>query len=623
MIKYFIFAFIAAGISFAITPLIRLLAKKTGIYDFPSERKIHSHPVPLLGGIPIFVAFNLTLVIGLFLKNSYIEEFLSSNWKALLICQVLILFLGIYDDIKRLQPGIKFLFQVFVGILLVLSGFGIQDLANPFTGQVVHLGFLSVFVTILWVVGITNALNLIDGLDGLAAGTSLIASITIFMIAFFNQNIGIAIIALTLAGAILGFLRYNFHPAKIFLGDSGSLLLGFLLAVFSIKSSSKGAVIVTVMAPMLALGLPIMDTLLSMLRRFLKSINMLDMDAENGNVKAMFSNGFSMFKADKDHVHHRLLKMGFSHRKVVTILYGLCVALCVLASLSVAFKNFSVFIFLGAIIVAFVVGIRALKYQEFKILENGLLLPIFSSSVVNKRLFQAFFDLFSISLAFYLSIILVNRGFGGAEKLLFIQAISVVLFIKISIFSIWGLYKGAWAYSSVEDILTILKAVFVSSIGSSIILLIIFGIKPFGGFIFFVIEFYLLFTFVAGSRVSYRVFQSFYKRNINRSTKNVLIYGAGHKGSTVLKEIRYNGNYICSPIGFIDDNPLKKGTNLHNCPILGSFEDIEQLVDKNKISEIIIATGKIGKEKVNKLTDICKQKDITVRQYEFRFYEFP
>ncbi|MGB6680251.1 MAG: MraY family glycosyltransferase, partial [Candidatus Bathyarchaeia archaeon] len=244
--KYVLFFLIAAGISFAITPLIRLLAKKADIYDIPSERKIHSQPVPLLGGIPIFIAFNLTLLIGYLIHNIYIEEFLSSNWKSLLFCQIIILAIGIYDDIKRLEPGIKFLLQILVGVLLVISGFGIQNISNPITGHTIHLGFLSIFITILWVVGITNALNLIDGLDGLAAGTSLIASITIFTIAFFNQNIGIALIALIIAGAILGFLKYNFHPAKIFLGDSGSLLLGFLLAVFSIRGSSKGAILVTV-----------------------------------------------------------------------------------------------------------------------------------------------------------------------------------------------------------------------------------------------------------------------------------------------------------------------------------------------------------------------------------------
>ena len=236
MTRYFIFFLMAAGLSLFLTPLIRSFARWAKVLDLPSDRKIHKKPVPLLGGISIFLSFNLAIVLGLIFDKALFSESILANWQELFICQIIILALGIFDDIKHLQPWAKLIFQVIAGIIIVLFGFGIGAISNPFTGNLVKLGFFSLPFTVIWLVLIANALNLVDGLDGLAAGTSFIAALTIFGLSYFNQNIGVSIAVIALAGSIFGFIRYNFYPAKIFLGDSGSLLLGFLLAVFSIKS---------------------------------------------------------------------------------------------------------------------------------------------------------------------------------------------------------------------------------------------------------------------------------------------------------------------------------------------------------------------------------------------------
>jgi UDP-GlcNAc:undecaprenyl-phosphate GlcNAc-1-phosphate transferase len=623
MIKYLIYFFLSVSISLVLTPLVRLIAKKMNIYDVPSARKIHRKPAPLLGGIPIFVSLNLSLLMGFILNNVYIKEFLSDKWKPLILCQVIILLLGIFDDIQKLQPRIKFLIQIFAGSLLLLFGIGIYDISNPFSGGLIHLGLLSIPITILWVVGITNALNMIDGLDGLAAGTSLIVCTALFGISFLFQNIGMSFVFVILAGSILGFLRYNFFPAKIFLGDSGSLLLGFLLAVLSIQGSYKGPTLVAVLVPILALGFPIMETLLSMIRRFLRSMHMVDYPQKNGKFKALFLNGFSMFEADKDHVHHRLLRLGFSQRRAVLILYGLCAALCVFAFLTVTIKNINITLFMGAVVIAFVIGIRSLKYQEFKILESGLLLPLFNFPVVNKGVFQAFFDLFSISLSYYFSFILIFKNFGGTEKNLFIRTLPIVLVIKILIFYLSGLYKKSWIYSRAEDLLNLTKSLVLSSLGSLFVLGLAFGISSFTGILFFLIDFYLAATFIMGYRISYKLVHSLYNRNSVNKGKKGLIYGAGHRGAVALNEIQNNGSSFFSPIGFIDDDISKQGQIFHNCPILGPVEDIEKFVNQNDVTEILVSTDKIKKEKIGKLIDFCKQKGIIMRQFEFRFYEFP
>jgi UDP-GlcNAc:undecaprenyl-phosphate GlcNAc-1-phosphate transferase len=626
MSKYIFLFFISLFTSLIITPLIQLVAKKLNIFDFPSDRKIHKKPMPLLGGIPIFIAFNLAIFFGILFNFQYLKKFYTPKWKLILISQLIILGIGIFDDIKRVKPGIKLLFQIFAGSLLILFGFGIHVITNPFTGNPIHLGLLSIPITIIWLVGITNALNLVDGLDGLAAGTAFIACVTIFGVSYIYQNIGIALISLILAGSVLGFLRYNFHPAKIFLGDSGSLMLGFLLAFLSIEGSLKGATLAAVLAPILVLGFPIMDTLLSMIRRFLRPIiHLVDYPNENKEVRAIFFRGSSLFEADKDHIHHRLLKIGFSQRKAVIILYGICIILCGLAFITVIWKNINITLFLIAIIIASFIGIKTLKYREFKVLENGLLLPLFDIHLLTKRTFKAFIDLFFITVSYYFSFLLVSGGLGIQAKSLFIQTLSLVLVLKIIIFYLSGLYKGTWRYSSIDDLLKISKALILSSICSSLLLILIFGSKSFPGVILFILDFYLLFSLVAGSRFSYRVIDHYYhKKDINKSSKtifelnNAIIYGAGRRGFLLAKEFQYNYNFDFNLLGYIDDDLNKKGKTLHNLPNLGTFKELEKIILANKISEIIISTKKIAKEKLEILVKLCTEKRITLQLFELK-----
>lgn len=622
MISYVVFFLASAGLAYLSTPLVRRLALRANILDNPSERKIHQRAMPLLGGIPIFLSFNLTIVLAFIFAGSFFDARWVDNWPALLICQVVIIGLGIFDDLLKLGSLVKFVFQILVGVMIVLFGFGISSVANPLGGKIIALGVFSIPITIIWFVLITNALNLVDGLDGLATGTALIACLTLFALSHFHQNFGVAMLSLILAGSLLGFLRYNFYPAKIFLGDTGSLLLGFLLAFLSIQGSSKGATLVAIMAPILALGLPIMETLLSVIRRFLRSIHIIDYSTKNGSHRALFFRGLSFFKPDKNHVHHRLMNLGLSHKRAVLVLYIVCISLSLLAFLSVAVSNINLVAFMGAILLAFFIGVKSLKYEEFKILENGLLIPIFNFPVITKQFFLAFFDLSVISLSFYMSYILIFWRQVGQPIGFLIETISAFLLIKIAIFYLSGIYRISWLYSSLEEILKIIGAVFLSSLSALLISMLVIGIEPFGGFAFFVIDFYLVLTLVASLRISYRIINLYYKKGLINKGKKALIYGAGYRGSSALKEIRQNGTYMVLPIGFIDDDPSKKGKTIHGCPILGSIDDIERISGENEIAEIVVSSPKIGRDKINRMIDFCRMRGIVLRQFEFRFYEF-
>ncbi len=281
-------------------PHVVRLAKLIGKMDVPDARKVHKEPIPRLGGIAIFLGSILSLVTIEILESGFFTK--SSSWYGIIAGSSLMFLLGVSDDLKPLPAKFKFVFQILVAITAYYLGIKIIVLSNPFGGMIILPEWLSLFMTVFWLVGITNTINLIDGLDGLAAGVSMIAGITLSIIALQTHQYLGAVIILTLVGGTIGFLRYNFNPAKIFMGDSGSLFLGFTLAAISITGVLKLAATVTILLPLLILGVPILDTTFAIVRRAAK--------------------GQPIFQPDKGHLHHRLLGIGLSQRRVVIVIYG-------------------------------------------------------------------------------------------------------------------------------------------------------------------------------------------------------------------------------------------------------------------------------------------------------------
>jgi UDP-GlcNAc:undecaprenyl-phosphate GlcNAc-1-phosphate transferase len=303
-------AFLAATFAGAtLTPLARMLALRWGVLDHAlTSRKIHGRPVPRLGGIAIVLAFYAPL-IALFFANSDVgRRFYANPDKALGLFAggLAIAALGVYDDLRGSGAAKKFAVQFAVAGLMYWIGFRVDLIANPF-GPELHLGWLGLPFTMLWIAGVINAMNLIDGLDGLAGGVALIAIATTFAFSVTRGEPLMIMFTAALAGAVLGFLFYNFNPASIFMGDTGSMFLGFVLAATSIQTSQKSSTAVAIVVPIIALGVPIADTLLAMLRRAAR--------------------GVPMFSADRGHIHHRLLATGLSHRQTVLVIYGASIAL--------------------------------------------------------------------------------------------------------------------------------------------------------------------------------------------------------------------------------------------------------------------------------------------------------
>ena len=297
MENYIIPFFVAAMISLIMTPLVKKLAIKIGAIDIPKdERRVHKKPMPLMGGLAIYIAVVVASLLFLTIDKSLIS---------IIIGGTIIVFSGIIDDMKGMSPKLKLLFQILAGIILIFGGINVDFITNPFSTNniLLDLKWFSIPITLFWVVGITNTLNLIDGLDGLSAGVAMISSISLMLVAGKFHNVPIIILSGIVGGACLGFLPYNFNPAKIFMGDTGSLFLGFMLAAISIEGVMKSVATIAIVVPILILGVPIFDTTFAIFRRLL--------------------NGQSIMSADKGHLHHRLLNKGFSQKKTVLILYGI------------------------------------------------------------------------------------------------------------------------------------------------------------------------------------------------------------------------------------------------------------------------------------------------------------
>jgi UDP-GlcNAc:undecaprenyl-phosphate GlcNAc-1-phosphate transferase len=339
MQKLFIFMSISTFLSLILTPFIRRLAIYTKVISIPKvERNIHKKPIPLLGGLGIYISFILVLILK--------PGMLSSSEKGILIGATFIIIGGLIDDAMEIKPWQKLFFQLAAASALIYYGVTITILTNPFSSGVSYVDIRLLYIpfTLIWIIGVTNAFNLIDGLDGLAAGIALISCVTIFIIAIMNNRMEAAIFTAILSGAILGFLPYNFNPASIFLGDTGSQLLGFLLAAISIEGAVKSAAAFAIAVPILALGLPIYDTIFAMIRRKI--------------------NGKPMMQGDRGHLHHRLLDMGLNQRQAVIIMYLISVVLGAIAIIAMQFTSSQAY-FLLAIVLIVIISL-AWKFGVFK-----------------------------------------------------------------------------------------------------------------------------------------------------------------------------------------------------------------------------------------------------------------
>jgi len=346
---------IATSAALIITPLTRRLCERFKLLDVHADgRRVHTSAIPRLGGVAIYLSLMVALSSLLLVSNLVTESLAYYSpifFKVLIPCS-LVLLLGVYDDLRGANAVVKFVGLGLIASLFYAMGGRVEALAVPFVGAVHLPGVISFVLTVFWLVAISNAFNLIDGMDGLATGAALFSSLVILVVALSGNHTVMIVVTIVICGALAGFLRYNFNPASIFLGDSGALFVGFLLASLALMGAQKATTAIAVITPILAFGLPVVDTTVTMARRLIS--------------------GRPIFEGDGEHIHHMLLKRGWSQRRVVLILYSVCAMFGLLAALSTKTSSPMTGFVLFVIAAAVIVAVGHLRYHEMDELRAGV-----------------------------------------------------------------------------------------------------------------------------------------------------------------------------------------------------------------------------------------------------------
>jgi UDP-GlcNAc:undecaprenyl-phosphate GlcNAc-1-phosphate transferase len=579
----YLFPFLIALIlSVCFTPVIIKLARRFNFVALPREDRWHKKPTALMGGVGIFLSFIISAVLSLPLDPQIL---------GILVAASMVFLLGLVDDILCISPQVKIIFQIAIALVAVYFGIYIKIISVP---------YIALPLTVLWIVGITNAFNILDNIDGLAAGISFVSGLNIFIFSIVNGDPVCGVLSIILVGLSLGFLFFNFNPAKIFMGDSGSLFLGFMFSLITIIGTWKTVtnLFVTLIVPLAIMIIPIFDVSLVTFSRL-------------GHKRAIHQGG-------KDHSSHRLVFLGFSEKKAVvflTIIGGLFGATSII--LSKANLVAAIFIILLLLLSTLFFGIflGGQKIYGKKIKDIYAKSPILNRVILyKKQILQIGVDLILIIIAHISSYLLRYEGeISQANATLIQQSLPLIIIIKLGIFTVYQLYKGEWKYISISDLIKFIKAAFVGSVISIFSLVYVFRFAGYSRVVF-ILDFLLTLILIFGFRILIRIFNEYFAtekilRNRERGVP-ILILGAGDFGELVIREIRSNLALKYHPVGFLDDNPEKLGKVIHGIPVLGDRHAISQMAKKYDIKKIFVAILHPDRTQFEDVINICRDLNI-------------
>jgi UDP-GlcNAc:undecaprenyl-phosphate GlcNAc-1-phosphate transferase len=588
-------------LSLILTPLVRSLARATGQVAVPRDTRWHKRETALLGGVAIFGATvgvwtAAVLVLG---WESTGEPFLP-----VILCATGIFLLGLVDDIVSLVPQHKLAAQIIIVSLFMTFGYRLDWTVSRTA---------DLFLSILWVVGITNAFNLLDNMDGLAAGVALIAGTFLFLTHYLDPvvaplTVPFLVLCAVYLGALLGFLVYNFNPASIFMGDAGSLFLGFVVASLTMVGGggesagySAGKLLSVIAIPILILFIPILDTgFVSFMRKLFRR---------------------PISQGGRDHSSHRLVAIGFSERMAVLVLYGFAVAsgLIALAVNALSIGTTLVLILFYLLFVGFfwIYLARVKVYEERSILSeehSGTITPILIQLTYRRRLLEVILDLILITAAYYTAYLLRFEGpvyyLIGENFRFFLNSLPIVVACQIFCFYVLGIYRGIWEATGLSDLIDYIKAITLGTVMAMLILLFIYRFESFSRAVF-IIYWVILLMLISLSRLSFRLVDEGVKKGKQKG-KPVLIYGAGAGGRMAAKEIENNPSLGLVIVGFLDDNPQKFKKKIMGYPVLGGREQVEKVVRKRGVQGILVAFKARGEEVRRDLQTLFQKRDMEV-----------
>ncbi|MFC1631065.1 hypothetical protein ACFL2I_00760 [Candidatus Omnitrophota bacterium] len=553
---------LSLGLALLLTPLIIKMAQSRGCLAEPNQFRWHKKPVVLLGGVGIYLAFMIPVLLFVRMDQPMLK---------LLAGPCFIFLLGLVDDLFHLKPQLKLIGQIFAACIVLSLGI---------VFEIASLRWLILPLTIFWIVGITNAFNLLDNMDGLSSGIAVIACSFLFIYSLINEMDQAAFLCIILAGASLGFLKYNFYPAKIFMGDCGSMFLGMTIASIAIVGTSGHVsnIFITLAIPVLILSVPIFDTtFVTLARRF---------------------RGQPISQGGRDHTSHCLVLLGLSESKTVILLYVVSVLFGLIALLYAKIDIVIVSILaLLAMIALFFFGVFLGEKKTYSIKEIETLRKnqtqkrktVLNTVILHKRrIAEVTIDLILICISYYVAFLLRFEGkVSEPNYALIMTSLPWLIVFRLGCFYYFGLYQGIWRYIGIKDLVAIFKAVTASSILMMLFLTVLFRFRDYSRVVF-IIDWIMVLFLASGMRMLIRVLRESFI-SLNPGENKILIFGAGDAGEMALREIRNNKGLNYHPIGFLDDNHKKIGRRIHGVPVLGTREKLTQLVQSKGIEEVIIA----------------------------------
>lgn len=565
------------AMSLALVPLCRAVAVRFGRVSLPREDRWHRRPVAMLGG----VAIGVSLFAGAVAFGAVTQA------PVLVGCALLAFLTGLVDDLIRLKPATKLIVQIALAALLVFFGQRLNWLGSI---------TLDTILTLVWVVGVTNAFNLLDNMDGLCAGVALIAGAALLL----DLGPGAKGLELThvrylalLLGATAGFLVYNVYPASIFMGDSGSLLLGLSFAGVTLSAARHGTsradVLAIIAAPVLVLLIPIFDTTLVTVSRLLS--------------------GRSAVQGGRDHSSHRLVAIGLSERRAVAVLWLLA---GIGGATGVAVKFFSrswaalpvvIVLIAMAMFAAYLSGIRVYDESEEGVRSRSVT-PIAASFMYKRRVAEVVLDFCLVTVAYYGAYRLrfedpndFLRNFSN-----FSESLPVVVAAQMVAFFVVGVYRGTWRHFGMMDTVVVAKGVVAGVVGAELAILYVYRFNSYSRTVFIIYAVLLLLA-VTLSRASFRLVGEYIARQ-RRTGRRVAVYGAGDGATLVMRELQQRPEPPLL-LGFIDDDPRKRGTRVHGFPVLGDFRVATELVRQGGLDQIVISARSLEADRLSQLRILC------------------
>ena len=589
-------------LALVLTPVVRRLAHKWKMVAKPKMDRWHKEPTAMLGGIAIFLSVALVIVVYLIFVPPRPDEILNHDRDYLWVvlgASAFLFAVGLADDIFHAKPYQKLIGQVMGAAFVIYYG-----LSLPWTGSAT----VNMVITIFWLIGITNAINLLDNMDGLSAGIATISSIFLAVSFIASQQPTEALMLAVFAAALMGFLIYNSNPASIFMGDCGSMFIGFFLASTSLMSAAQGgrsrSFLPVLAVPILILFIPIFDTILVTVLRKLS--------------------GRSVRVGGRDHASHRLVALGMSERHAVWMLYGFAglsglLALLVReAKIDVALAAIGGFTVVLTLMGVYLAGVKVYDEEEVKTAREKHLFAFLVDVSYKRRVFEVSLDLVLIILAYYGAYVL---RFGPIEESgvwrVFLRTLPVLLFFKMAMFLVMGIYRGIWRYTSVDDLVVFAKAVALGSVASLLAILFAFRFEGVSRTIF-IVDAILLFMLLAGSRMAFRLFRRLLPTQVSSDGCRVLIYGAGDGGEMLLREMQNNRELQYAPVGFVDDDPKKKGKVIHGLRVFGGNGNLRAICEEQRVDEVLISSSRFTAERVAEILNDCRDAEVALKRMRIR-----